>query len=209
MGRQRQMLRVVRRTLLQAVPTVLAIRILNFILLKLAPGDAADVLAAESGAATEETMAMLRRQFGLDLPVVQQFIAYVGQIARFSLGFSPRYNLPVAELIGQRLPGTLLLMVSALAIALAVGVALGTVMALHAARWPDRALSVLSLVFYSVPGFWIDLMLIMLFSVKLGWLPSGGTESIGAGLTGIDWVFDRLRHLVLPEWDRCRGGFPP
>jgi len=192
------MLKVVRRTLLQAVPTVLAILILNFALLKLAPGDAADVMAAESGAATEETMAMLRRQFGLDLPVLHQFLAYVGQIASFSLGFSPRYNLPVADLIGQRLPVTLLLMVSALTIALVIGIALGTAMALNVSRWPDRILSVVSLVFYSVPGFWIGLMLIVMFSVKFGWLPSGGSESIGAGLTGVDAVIDRLRHLILP-----------
>ncbi len=198
MNRQRQMLKVVRRTLLHAVPTIFAILVLNFILLKLAPGDAADVMAAESGAATEETMAMLRQRFGLDLPVLQQFMAYIAQIAKFSLGFSPRYNLPVAEMIGQRLPGTLLLMVSALAIALVIGVALGVAMALNAARWSDRVLSVLSLVFYSVPGFWIGLMLIVLFSVKLGWLPSGGAESIGAGLTGIDAAVDRLRHLILP-----------
>jgi peptide/nickel transport system permease protein len=198
MNRRRQMLGVVRRTLLQAVPTVFAILMLNFILLKLAPGDAADVLAAESGAATEETMAMLRRRFGLDMPVLQQFMAYVSQISQFSLGFSPRYNLPVADLIGQRLPGTLMLMLSALSIALVFGVALGTVMALYATRWPDRVLSVLSLVFYSVPGFWIGLMLIVLFSVKLGWLPSGGAESIGAGFTGLDAALDRLRHMILP-----------
>ena len=96
MKRRRQMLKVVRRTLWQAVPTVLAILILNFALLKLAPGDAADVMAAESGAATEETMAMLRQRFGLDLPVARQFVAYISQVAQFSLGYSPRYNLPVA-----------------------------------------------------------------------------------------------------------------
>jgi len=194
----RRLLRVLRRTLLQAIPTVLGIVILNFLLLQLAPGDAADVMAGEYGAATEETMVMLRQRFGLDLSLLQQLLAYLGNLAQFSLGHSPRYGVPVSELIGQRLPATLLLMGFALALALGVGIALGTAMAMMAGRWPDRTLSVISLIFYSVPGFWIGLMLIVLFSVKLGWLPSGGQETIGAGLTGVAWLLDRLKHMILP-----------
>jgi peptide/nickel transport system permease protein len=189
---------VLRRTALQAVPTVIGIVILNFFLLQLAPGDAADVMAGESGSATEETMVMLRQRFGLDLPLLDQLYAYLGNLAQGSLGFSPRYNMPVATLIGQRLPGTLLLMGLALSIALLLGIALGCIMALNAGRWPDRLISVASLIFYSVPGFWIGLMFIILFSVTLGWLPSGGAETIGAGLTGTAAILDRLRHMVLP-----------
>lgn len=198
MFENRRLLRVLRRTVVQAVPTVLGIVILNFLLLQLAPGDAADVMAGEFGGATEETMAMLRQRFGLDLPVLQQLLAYLGNLAQFSLGQSPRYGMPVSELIGQRLPATLLLMGFALAIALVVGIAIGTTMAMTAGRWTDRTLSVISLIFYSVPGFWIGLMLIVLFSVKLGWLPSGGQETIGAGLKGFDHVVDRLKHMILP-----------
>jgi peptide/nickel transport system permease protein len=193
-----RLFRVFRRTAVQAVPTVIGIVILNFFLLQLAPGDAADVMAGEAGAATEETMQMLRQRFGLDLPVLQQLAAYLSGLAQGSLGFSPRYNLPVATLIGQRLPGTLSLMVMALAIALVIGIALGAIMALNAGRPLDRILSIASLVFYSVPGFWIGLMLIVLFSVTLGWLPSGGAETIGAGHDGVTAVIDRLRHMVLP-----------
>jgi peptide/nickel transport system permease protein len=69
---------------------------------------------------------------------------------------------------------------------------------LNAGRWPDRVLSITSLLFYSVPGFWIGLMLIVLFSVKLGWLPSGGMETIGADKKGLDFIIDRLRHMILP-----------
>lgn len=189
---------VLRKTLIQAVPTVIGIVILNFLLLQLAPGDAADVMAGEAGAATEETMAMLRKQFGLDLSLLDQLLAYLGNLAQGSLGFSPRYNMPVAELIAQRLPGTLLLMGLSLSLALLFGIALGTVMALNAGRWPDRVISVGSLIFYSVPGFWIGLMLIVLFSVKLGWLPSGGAETIGAGHLGLESLLDRARHMILP-----------
>jgi len=87
-------LRTVARAVLQALPTVLGVVILNFLLLQLVPGDAADVIAAESGSATAESMAQLRSHFGLDVPVLQQLANYLGQLAHFSLGQSPRYNLP-------------------------------------------------------------------------------------------------------------------
>lgn len=190
--------RTFRRTATQAVPTVLGIVILNFFLLQLAPGDAADVMAGEAGSATVETMAALRQRFGLDNPLLVQLFNYLYNLAHFSLGFSPRYGMPVADLIGQRLPGTLVLMAVALAVAIVLGLALGSVMAVFAGRLPDRVLSVISLLFYSIPGFWIGLMLIVLFSVKLGWLPSGGSGTIGSNLTGLAGLWDRARYMILP-----------
>ncbi|CAH1664483.1 MULTISPECIES: ABC transporter permease [unclassified Chelatococcus] len=186
------------RNALQAIPTIFVIVTLGFFLLQLAPGDAADYIAAESGAATSEGLAQIRRTFGLDLPLLTQLINYYGSLAHFSLGISPRYGMPVADMIMQRLPGTLLLMGIAIVVALLLGLLTGTIMALTAGRLPDRVLSVLSLLFYSIPSFWIGLMLIILFSVKLGWLPSGGARSIGPSLAGWDWLADRARFLVLP-----------
>ncbi|QPF74114.1 ABC transporter permease [Roseateles sp. DAIF2] len=190
--------RSLRRTGWQALPTVAGVLTLNFLLLHYTPGDAASVLAAEAGSATAETMAALRQRFGLDLPLGEQLIAYLGRIVTLDLGFSPRFNLPVSTLIGQRLLGSLSLMLAALGLALAAGIALGTVMARHAGRWPDRLLSLLVLLFYSVPGFWVGLMLIVLFSVQLGWLPSGGIGTLGVELQGWAWWSDRLRHMLLP-----------
>lgn len=190
--------RVLRRTLWQAVPTVIGVVVLNFCLLQLVPGDAADVIAAESGSATAESMAQMRSHFGLDLPVLQQLGAYLNNLAHFSLGTSPRYNMPVTELIGSRLPNTLLLMLAALGTALALGVLLGSLMASRVGRWSDRVLSVFALLLYSTPSFWLGLMSVVLFSVHLGWLPTGGSASIGANLSGWHSVLDRLRHLVLP-----------
>lgn len=190
--------RTLRRTLLQAVPTILGIVILNFFLLQLAPGDAADVLAGEAGSATEESVAALRARFGLDSPVLEQLATYLGNLAQFSLGFSPRYGMPVADLIAQRLPGTLTLMAVALLIAILLGVILGSLMATFAGRIPDRLLSIFSLLFYSIPSFWIGLMLIVLFSVKLGWLPSGGAGTIGSQLKGFPALLDKARYMVLP-----------
>lgn len=198
MTRGQRIRRSLWRNLVQAIPTVLVIVTLGFFLLQLAPGDAADYMAAESGVATQEAMDSIRRSFGLDLPILERLMAYYGNLAQFSLGYSPRYGMPVAELILQRLPGTLVLMGMSIAFALVLGVIAGTTMALTAGRLPDRLLSVLSLLFYSLPSFWIGLMMIVFFSVQLGWLPSGGARTIGGSLTGFDWLADRALYLVLP-----------
>ncbi len=186
------------RILLYAVPMALAIVVLNFILLQMMPGDAVDVLAAEAGSATAEGMAQIRAQFGLDQPYYVQLWHYLVNLAHLDLGISPRHHVPVTELIFSRLGNTLILMISALAIALFTGILLGVVMAANVGKWPDRVLSVLALLLYSTPGFWVGLMAIVLFSVKLGWFPTGGSMTINAGLTGWALVADRLHHLVLP-----------
>ncbi|PNU05530.1 ABC transporter permease [Novosphingobium guangzhouense] len=186
------------RTGLHAVPTALGVVVLSFLLLQLAPGDAVDVLAGEAGSATAETMAEMRAHYGLDKPVGQRLVSYLADLAHGNLGFSPRYNMPVTQLIWDRLPGSLMLAGSALVLALIVGVALGVLMAAREGKATDRVLSVLSLIFYSVPAFWIGLMLIVLFSIKLGWLPSGGSQTIGSSATGIAAVLDQLRYMILP-----------
>lgn len=184
---------------------VIGVVILNFLLLQLVPGDAADVIAAESGSATAESMQQLRQHFGLDVPMWHQLGNYLNQLLHFSLGQSPRYNLPVTTLIGDRIGNTLLLMVTSLLLALALGIALGTVMATQVGRWPDRVLSVLALLLYSTPSFWLGLMAIVLFSVHLGWLPAGGNTTIGGQATGLAALLDTARHLVLPAL--AMGGF--
>jgi peptide/nickel transport system permease protein len=198
MNRSRRLLLVAGRNLLAALPTALVLIVAYFFLFRLAPGDAADVFAAESGAATEEMMQQLRERFGLDVSLLQQLLNYLGNLARGDLGMSPRFGLPVAELIMTRLPATLVLMGMALALALAIGIGLGALMASNAGRWPDRVASFVVLVLYSVPGFWIGLMLIVLFSIVLRWLPSGGSETVASGYSGWELFVDRARHIVLP-----------
>ena len=187
-----------RRAAVHAIPTIIGILVLDFLLLQLMPGDAADVLAGESGGATSEGMAALRSRFGLDQPVLIQLGTYLWHLVHLDLGMSARFNVPVARLVLDRLPNTLLLMVSAMVIALVVGVVVGCVMAAFAGRWVDRVLQVVVLLCYSTPGFWIGLMAIVLFSVKLRWLPGNGNETVAANLHGLAWMFDRMRYLVLP-----------
>jgi peptide/nickel transport system permease protein len=172
--------------------------VFNFFLLNMAPGDAADVLAAESGAATAETMAATRARLGLDLPLLDQFLNYLWHLLHLDLGFSAKFGVPVLEVILDRLPATLLLMVTALVFALLVGLAAGFVMALKPGSLLDRAISVAALLFYSVPSFWGALMLIVIFSVQLGWLPSSGYQTIGFEGSGLELALDMARYLVLP-----------
>jgi peptide/nickel transport system permease protein len=152
-----------------------------------------------SGSATAETMEMLRRTLGLDQSLVTRFITYVSNVAALNLGTSSNYSAPVIKVIMERLPNTLLLMLSAFFIAVALGIVLGWIMAIFANRWPDRLLTAIVLLLYSAPGFWIGLMAIVLFSARLGWLPSGGSETIGAEMTGLALVRDRFLHLILPS----------
>jgi peptide/nickel transport system permease protein len=188
----------VLRRVLQAVPVVLAIVLLNFLLLHLAPGDAAQVLAGEAGSATPEYMAQLRQRFGLDRPLAVQLVLYLQQMLVLDLGFSFRHAMPVLDLILARLGPTLLLMLTTLVVSVSVGVALGLLAASRAGTWQDTVISVLALVSYATPLFWVGLMLIVIFSIKLDWLPTSGMETVGAFHEGGARVLDIARHLILP-----------
>ena len=188
----------VLRRVLQLAPVLLAIASLNFFLVHMAPGDAADIIAGQSGHGTPELVAALRRDFGLDLPLVQQFFVFVGRLLRFDLGYSAVQQVPVIDLILGRMPATLILMLSAVTLAIGVGVILGVAAARRRGTWIDHLIAVGALVFYAVPVFWLGLMLIVLFSIVLGVLPSGGMSDIGKARTGFAHALDVLRHLILP-----------
>ena len=192
------MLYFIARRLAQMVPVLLAIATLNFLLLHMAPGDAADIIAGQMGHATPESVAALRAEFGLDKPLLDQYLIYLGKLVTLDLGYSFQYQLPVTTLILERLPATLLLMLSALFVAIAVGVALGVLAARFRGRWIDNAVSVGALVVYATPVFWLGLMLIVFFSIQLGILPSGGMRDIREETTGLAGVLEVARHLVLP-----------
>ncbi|TWA63916.1 peptide/nickel transport system permease protein [Azospirillum brasilense] len=187
----------VRRTL-AAAPMVIVMIVVNFLLLKAVPGDLVDVMAGESGIATAEQMADLRARFGLDRSALDQFQAYLSQLLRFDLGFSFRYNRPIADLVLERLPATALLVTVAVLAAVAVGVAAGVLAGRRPGGRFDRAVSVLSSLIFAVPSFWIGLVGIVLFAVHLRWLPIGGYATVGAAGAGWPHALDVAAHLVLP-----------
>ncbi len=191
-------LRFMLRRLGQAIPIILGIAIFNFFLLHMAPGDAVDVLAGGAGGATPEYVAHSRPSSASISRYTFNSASSCGISATLNLGFSFRHNMPVVDLIRARLPATLLLMVCAIVLAFSAGLVLGVTAARNLNKAPDRIISVMALLAYATPVFWIGLMLILLFSVKLGWLPSSGIETIGADLSGVARIWDVARHLVLP-----------
>lgn len=188
----------VTRRLLQSVLVVAIIVVVNFLLLSLAPGDIVDVLAGESGASNEEYAQRLRQKFGLDQPLHVRLYLYVGNVLSLDLGYSFRQGSPVIDLIVDRIPATLLLMITALLVSVTLGVLLGVFAARHAHSWRDSAVMAGSMLVYASPLFWVGLMLIVLFSIKLGWFPTSGMESVAAFKTGWARVLDIAHHLVLP-----------
>lgn len=186
------------KRLAASLPTLVLILIGLFLLLQLAPGDTVDALMAQMGGGDARLAEDLRRFYGLDLSVAAQLGNYLWRLVRFDLGFSSIYGKPVATVIFERLPATILLMTAALSFAFFFGLVLGVVAARRVNKWPDTLISTLGLVFYATPSFWFGLMAIVVFAVYLQWLPAGGFEDIAMGYSGLARTLDIARHLVLP-----------
>ena len=169
-----------------------------FLLLQFAPGDTVDAMMAQMGGGDAATAKELRKFYGLDLSIPAQLGNYLWRLVRLDLGFSSIYGKPVASVILERLPPTILLMTASLSFAFFFGLVFGVIAARGVNRWPDTLISTLGLIFYATPSFWFGLMAIVVFSVYLQWLPPGGFEDIGTVRTGIWRVFDIASHLVLP-----------
>ncbi len=190
--------RYIASRLLQGLALVLAVVILNFVLVHAAPGDPVETIAGASGGMSPELMAQLRAQYGLDRPLPVQLGVYLGKVLQGDLGYSYFFNLPVTSMIAERVPATLLLVLSAVLLAFVVGTALGVL----SSRKPNGALSqfitVLSMVGFAAPVFWVGIMLVILFASVLPILPVAGMRSADSSGGGIADVLDVLHHLVLP-----------
>ena len=189
---------LVRRVVLALVTTAAAVA-LTFALVHLAPGEPF-VAGAEERFVPPETVARLRERFGLDRPLGAQFVRYVANVARGDLGESFTRRRPVAAVLGEALPNTLLLGGVALLLSFALGLGLGIAQATRSGSWADAALSTLALALASVPAFWLGLMLLLVFGEWLHWLPVAGMTDVVAGpAPGLAHrVLDVARHLVLP-----------
>ena len=196
-GRAGPALAVLRRLGLAAA-LVLAVVVLNFVLVHAAPGDPVETIAGASGGMAPEQMAELRAQYGLDRPLPVQLGVYLGKVLSGDLGRSYFFNLPVTSLIAERIPATLLLVLTAVIGAFLAGTAMGVL----AARRPNGPLSqfitVLSLVGFSAPVFWMGILLVILFASVWPVLPVSGMRDVASTATGLAAVLDVARHLVLP-----------
>ncbi|HUV35592.1 MAG TPA: ABC transporter permease [Patescibacteria group bacterium] len=187
------------RRILQAVLLVLIVLTITFFLLHLAPGDPMSRYYHPD--ISPETIAQIREHLGLDRPVLEQYVRWMGSFIRGDFGMSLRFNRPVSALLAETIPNTLRLTVASLLLYIIIGSALGILSAVRRYSLLDRINTIAALFIYSIPSFWLALMLILLFSLKAGILPSSHMESIGAGeLAGGALLWDRLRHLVLPAF---------
>ncbi|MDQ7728017.1 ABC transporter permease [Halomonas sp. SpR8] len=190
--------RLILMRLFKAVIVLFLIVIFNFLLIQLAPGDPAAILAGQAGAADQEFLNQLRERFGLDQPMYVQLWRYVSGIAMLDFGYSYRLGVPVFDLIMARLPATLLLTGTAFVLSLVLGIVAGSMAAARVKKPSGSLIMALALVFYATPLFWVALMSVVVFSVYLGWLPAYGLYTVGAGHTGFALVLDIAKHLVLP-----------
>src|SRR6201996_4328371 len=184
--------------LIKTVLTVIAVIVLSFFLIRLAPGDAATVMAGQSGYADEAFVKSLRAEYGLDQPLPVQFWKYVHAVAHGDLGTSYVRRQPVLTVILERLPNTLLLDAFALVVAIAGGVWLGSLAARRPGSAGDNAVSVLAMIFYAVPQFWLGMIMVLLFAVWFAILPPFGIETMGADYTGLARARDVAEHMILP-----------
>lgn len=183
----------------QAIPVLFIVAVAVFALLEVSEGDAVDAYLAETGAAGDDAfIAALRERYDLADSLPGRFAAYLTRLVTLDLGPSIAFGRPVVEVIGERLPTTLLLMGLALILASLVGSALGAVAALRRGHVSDGVITSLALVLNATPGFLVGLVALIVFAVSLRWLPLGGLATFGRESGGLDGVLDTARHLVLP-----------
>ena len=185
------MWKYVAKKILLALPVLLGITLIDYLIMCLA-GSPLDMMI--SPRATQEAVAMKAQQLGLDQPVLVQYLSWLGQLFQGNLGYSYKSYQPVAEMIGSQMAPTLLLMGVSLVLGLLIAVPAGIYSAIH--RYQKRDFAVVTASFFgsSIPGFFLALILIYVFNVRLGWLPSSGMFTPGTG--GDFW--DVVRHLIMP-----------
>lgn len=173
--------RFIVRRLILAIPVLIGVSIIAFLILHLSPGDPAELLAGDE--ATQADIQMIREKFGLDQPLTTQYFRFIKGIATGEL-ISMKYEVPVMEIVSKRLKNTLILSSVAIAISVIVGIMAGILSAVHRYSWIDYVATVVALLGVSMPVFWWGLLMILLFSVNLMWLPSGGMGG--------------FRHMIMP-----------
>jgi peptide/nickel transport system permease protein len=186
------------RRILQTIGVVIILSYVCFYIMTLMPGDPVELMISSNPKITSEDVARLRSLYGLDQPAYKRYLNWVSQISTGDLGHSRTYRVPVSELLGPRLWNTFFLSMLALGFSLLIALPMGVYTALNPGGKLDSTVNMASFFGISMPSFLLALILIIIFAVQLGWLPAGGTETIGADNTGVAGIFDRMKYLILP-----------
>jgi peptide/nickel transport system permease protein len=181
----------------QAIPLILVVMTFNFFIIHAAPGDPVTYMYGPYSV-TGEDMERLRESLGLNRPLIIQYLSYLADLLRGDLGYSAINRKPVLNLIVERIPATLILMISGLIFSVLLGIFLGAICAIRVRSKIDYLVSAVSLIGYCMPVFWFGIILILLFSLRLQIFPSMGMISLGKDLHGFAGFLDLLHHLALP-----------
>ncbi len=195
------MLKYIIKRLLLSVPLVLAIVTATFFMAHLAPGDPMDMYLEpqRQRQVDPEVIELLRKKYGLDQPIHVQYVTWLKNVAQGDFGESFRHRRPVKDMLVEAVPYTLQLTILAIVLDALFGISLGIISAVKQYSKLDKTVTIGSLIIYAMPSFWLALMLIMVFSVNLGWFPTSQTRSMNyEDLTFIGKMLDRAWHLVLP-----------
>lgn len=191
------MLNYVFWRLVQLIPILFIIVCVNFLLVRLAPGDPVSYMIGDAPT-TQQLIDDLRAQYGLNRPVWEQLVIYLWQVAQGDLGYSFISREGVSAILMSRLPASLLLLITQFVLSIIFGMLIGVVSAYRQGSVVDQGVTVLSLIGFAVPAFWLAQMLMLVFSLQLGLFPSQGMRSLRQELTGWAGVMDVLHHLALP-----------
>lgn len=189
----------ITRRILQTLAVIVLLSYVCFYLMSLMPGDPVDMMIASNPKMTTEDVARLKSLYGLDQPVYKRYASWVTAISSGDLGYSRTYRVPVQELMGPRLWNTFLLSAAALTLSLLIAIPLGVISALRPGSKLDYFMNFFSFAGISIPSFWLAIVLIIIFAVKIPLLPAGGTQTIGEENLGL-WadILDRSKYLILP-----------
>jgi len=202
------MFRYLLKRLLMMIPLLLGITLISFTVIHLAPGEPTDLQTQLNPEVSAELRQRLRSQYDLDKPLIVQYGKWLGRLGRLDFGDSfSQDHRPVADKIAERLPVTILINVLSIAVILAVAIPIGILSATRRNSLFDRATTVFVFVGFATPSFWLALLLMDYFGVRLGWLPIAGLKSLGHEYLGF-WgqLMDSTRHLILPVFVSAFGG---
>jgi peptide/nickel transport system permease protein len=188
------------RRLIQTFVVLFLLSFVSYALMGLMPGDPLDIACQANPHCTPENLEQMKKNLGLDQPIAVRYGKWLSSFVQGDLGYSRTYRLPVTEILGPRLLNTVWLSGTSLLLSLIIAIPLGIITSLKANTKFDYSINMLGFAGISVPSFWLGLMLIIIFAVKLGWLPAGGTESIGMDeqMNIFEVAFDRIKYLILP-----------